>query len=136
MEEISVEEYLANTEKQTDITEEQEVDQFCALLTIFRIQEEYDEGEIRDADEFLANPSDEPELFEEYTKLRELLSVKIQKADKTISLSEIKEIAIYLFEHGKNNELSTQSIELPTESVVMSVENVGEVEKKRDRCRT
>nr|CBA74545.1 hypothetical protein ARN_23620 [Arsenophonus nasoniae] len=37
LEEISVEEYLANTEKQTDITEEQEIDQFCALLAIFGV---------------------------------------------------------------------------------------------------
>ncbi|WGM03557.1 hypothetical protein [Arsenophonus nasoniae] len=96
LEEISVEEYLANTEKQTDITEEQEIDQFCALLTIFGIQEEYDEGEIRDADELLANPAEEPELFEQYTHLRELLSVKIQEADKIISLNEVKEIAINL----------------------------------------
>ncbi|MGY5878586.1 hypothetical protein LB099_06425, partial [Wolbachia endosymbiont of Nasonia oneida] len=85
LEEISVEEYLANTEKQTDITEEQEIDQFCALLTIFGIQEEYDEGEMRDADDLLANPSEEPELFEQYTHLRELLSVKIQEVGKTIS---------------------------------------------------
>ncbi|WP_063657778.1 hypothetical protein [Candidatus Arsenophonus triatominarum] len=122
MEEISVEEYLANTEKQTDIIEKQGIDQFCALLTIFGVQEEYDEGEIRDAEDLLANPSEEPEIFEQYTNLRELLSVKIQEADKTISLSEIKEIAIHLFECGKNNELSTKS-------VVMSVENVGEAEK-------
>ncbi|WP_180558384.1 PD-(D/E)XK nuclease-like domain-containing protein [Arsenophonus endosymbiont of Apis mellifera] len=129
LEEITVEEYVANTEKQTDITEEQEIDQFCALLTIFGIQEEYDEGEIRDADELLANPAEEPEIFEQYTNLRELLSVKIQEAGKAISLSEIKEIAIHLFECGKDNQLLTQSTELSTESVVMSVENVGAVEK-------
>jgi hypothetical protein len=129
LEEISVEEYLANTEKQTDITEEQEIDQFCALLTIFGVQEEYDEGEIRDADELLANPSEEPALFEQYANLRELLSVKIQEADKTIALSKIKKIAVHLFECGKDNQLFTQSTELSTESVVMSVEKVGEVEK-------
>ncbi|HGJ5865997.1 PD-(D/E)XK nuclease-like domain-containing protein [Arsenophonus nasoniae] len=129
LEEISVEEYLANTEKQTDITEEQEIDQFCALLTIFGIQEEYDEGEMRDADDLLANPSEEPELFEQYTHLRELLSVKIQEVGKTISLSEIKKIAINLFECGKDNQLLTQSTELSTESVVIPVEKVGEVEK-------
>ncbi|MFS1538348.1 MAG: hypothetical protein ACL7BU_06220 [Candidatus Phlomobacter fragariae] len=64
LEEISAQEYIANKEKQTDITEEQEIDLFCSLLTIFGIQEEYDDGEIRDADELLANPADEPELFE------------------------------------------------------------------------
>lgn len=111
------------------MTEKQEIDQFCALLTIFGVQEEYDEGEMRDADELLANPADEPELFEQYTELRDKLTSKIAASDKNISLSEIKEIAIHLFECGKNNELLTQSTELSTDSVVMSVENVGEVEK-------
>ncbi|WGM03909.1 PD-(D/E)XK nuclease-like domain-containing protein [Arsenophonus nasoniae] len=129
LEEISVEEYLANTEKQTDITEEQEIDQFCALLTIFGIQEEYDEGEMRDADDLLANPSEEPELFEQYTHLRELLSVKIQEADKIISLNEVKEIAINLVDGVQKERLFTQSTELSTESVIIPVENVGEVEK-------
>ncbi|WP_063657578.1 hypothetical protein [Candidatus Arsenophonus triatominarum] len=122
LEEISVEECIANTEKQTDITEEQEIDQFCALLTIFGVQEEYDEGEIRDAIELLVNPADEPELFDKYTELRQSVSSKIEKADKTISVNEIKEIAVHLFDCGKNNELSPKS-------VVISVENVGEVEK-------
>ncbi|WP_290605596.1 hypothetical protein [Arsenophonus sp. ENCA] len=129
LEEISVEEYLANTEKQTDITKEQEIDQFCALLTIFGIQEEYDEGEIRDADDLLANPEDEPELFEQYTELRDKVTSKISASDKAISIGEIKEIAIHLFECGKDNQLLTQSTELSTESVVIPVENVGEVEK-------
>lgn len=129
LEEVTAEEYLGNTEKQTDITEEQEIDQFCALLTIFGVQEEYDEGEIRDADDLLANPAEEPELFEQYTQLRKSLAVKTQEADKTISLSEIKAIAFHLFDCGKDNELSTQSTELSTESVVIPVENVGEVEK-------
>lgn len=97
LEEISVDEYLANTEKQTDITEEQEIDQFCALLTIFGIQEEYDEGEIRDADELLANPSEEPELFEEYTELRDEVTSKIAVSNKAISIGEIKEIVINIF---------------------------------------
>ncbi|MFS1564281.1 MAG: hypothetical protein ACL7AX_12880 [Candidatus Arsenophonus phytopathogenicus] len=128
LEEITVEEYLANTEKQTGITEEQEIDQFCALLTIFGIQEEYDEGEIRDADELLANPAEEPELFEQYTKLRELLSVKMQEAGKIISLSEIKEIASNFFDCWKNNELLTQSTELSTKPVVIPVEKVEKSE--------
>lgn len=129
LEEISAEEYLANTEKQTDITEEQEMDQFCALLTIFGIQEEYDEGEIRDADELLANPAEELELFEQYTQLRDAVTSKIAASDKAISIGEIKEIAINIFECGTQKELSTQSTELSTESVVIPVENVGEGEK-------
>ncbi|WP_063653737.1 hypothetical protein [Candidatus Arsenophonus triatominarum] len=90
LEEISIEEYLANTE-------EQEIDQFCALLTIFGVQEEYDEGEIRDADDLLIYPSDEPELFEKYTEFRDKVTSKIATSDKAISLNEIKEIAINLF---------------------------------------
>ncbi|HGJ5874868.1 MAG TPA: PD-(D/E)XK nuclease-like domain-containing protein [Arsenophonus apicola] len=129
LEEISVEEYLAHTEKQTDITEEHEIDQFCALLTIFGIQEEYDEGEIRDADELLANPAEEPEVFEQYTQLRDEVTSKIAASDKAISISEIKEIAINIFEYGTQKELLTQLTELSTESVIIPVENVGEVEK-------
>lgn len=129
LEEISIDEYLANTEKQTDITEEREIDLFCALLTIFGVQEEYDKGEIRDADELLANPADEPEIFEQYTKLREQLSMKISEVDKTISLDEIKTIAINLVECEQNVELLTQSTELSTEPVVISVENWVEVKK-------
>ncbi|WP_334472587.1 hypothetical protein [Arsenophonus sp. PmNCSU2021_1] len=129
LEEISVDEYLAHTEKQTDITEEQEIDQFCALLTIFGVQEEYDEGEIRDADDLLANPSEEPEIFEKYTELRDAVTSKIEETYKTISLSEIKGIAIQIFDCGKDNQLLTQSTELSTESVVIPVENVREVEK-------
>ncbi|MFS1538045.1 MAG: PD-(D/E)XK nuclease-like domain-containing protein [Candidatus Phlomobacter fragariae] len=122
LEEISAQEYIANTDKQTDLTEEQEIDQFCALLTIFGVQEEYDEGEIRDADELLAKPADEPELFEKYAELREWVSLQMREADKAISLNEIKKMAITFFECGQEDQLSTQLTDLSTEAVVMSVE--------------
>ncbi|MFS1564345.1 MAG: hypothetical protein ACL7AX_13235 [Candidatus Arsenophonus phytopathogenicus] len=67
------------------------------MLTIFGIQEEYDEGEIRDADELLAIPAEEPELFEQYTELRELLSVKMQEVGKNIYLREIKKYILIFF---------------------------------------
>ncbi|HGJ5872198.1 MAG TPA: hypothetical protein ACHBY4_00005, partial [Arsenophonus apicola] len=63
--ENSADEYLATTVKQTDITEAQEIDPFCALPPISGIQEEHADGEMRDAEDLLANPAEQPEIYEQ-----------------------------------------------------------------------
>ncbi|MFS1538349.1 MAG: hypothetical protein ACL7BU_06225 [Candidatus Phlomobacter fragariae] len=64
-------------------------------------------------------------FLKKYAELREWVSLQMREANKAISLNEIKEIVITLFEGGQEERLLTQSTELSTEHVVIPVENPG-----------
>ncbi|WP_440867892.1 hypothetical protein [Symbiopectobacterium purcellii] len=97
LDEISEEEYLRNTEHQIDIEDVQAIDLYCALLAIFGEQDEYDDAERRDADDLLACPDDEPEVYSEYLSLRRLVAETLDDMPVNLSLPDIQALAVQLY---------------------------------------
>lgn len=100
LDEISEEEYLRNTASPVEVVDEPDTlatDQYCALLAIFGEQDEYDDDERRDADDLLACPDDEPDVYAEYLSLRRLVAETLDGTPVSLSLSEIQALAVQLY---------------------------------------
>jgi len=100
LDEISEEEYLRNTAAPVEVVDELDTlatDQYCALLAIFGEQDEYDDAERRDADDLLACPDDEPEVYAEYLSLRLLVAETLDSMPVRLTQSEIQAMAIQLY---------------------------------------
>jgi len=100
LDEISEEEYLRNTASPAEAADGSDslaTDQYCALLAIFGEQDEYDDDERRDADDLLACPDDEPDVYAEYLSLRRLVAETLDGTPVSLSLSEIQALAVQLY---------------------------------------
>lgn len=100
LDEISEEEYLRNTASPVEVVDEPDTlatDQYCALLAIFGEQDEYDDDERRDADDLLACPDDEPEVYAEYLSLRRLVAETLDGMPVSLCQSEIQALAVQLY---------------------------------------
>lgn len=100
LDEISEEEYLCNTASLVEVVDEPDMlatDQYCALLAIFGEQDEYDDAERRDADDLLACPDDEPEVYAEYLSLRRRVAETLDSMPVRLSQSDIQAMAIQLY---------------------------------------
>ncbi|MEY0399644.1 exodeoxyribonuclease VIII, partial [Providencia rettgeri] len=61
LEDSDEQKYLASLKAVDEVIKKaSEIDIYCALLVIFGIQDEFDEGEINDATDLLNTPDDEP----------------------------------------------------------------------------
>ncbi len=131
--EISEEVYLSKTEQQLDIVDDMAVQRYCALLALFGEQECYDEDEVRDADDFLACPDDEPEIYARYSALQQKVSEYRAVMPKDAHLDDIRAVALRVYRAGdvvhKSASISliaNNNNELPPEVVENSVEREGE----------
>lgn len=100
LEEIFEEEYLRNTSAPVEVVDESDTlatDQYCALLAIFGEQDEYDDAERCDADDLLACPDNEPDLYAKYLSLRQQVSEALNTMPFRLIQSEIQAIAIQLY---------------------------------------
>jgi exodeoxyribonuclease VIII len=124
LDEISEDEYYQKTKVQLNV---QAIDQYCALLAIFGEQDEYDSEERRDADDLLACPEDEPEVYAEYLPLRRQVTEAMAGMPKAICLAEVQTLALHLY----RGDLSTETVGKYVNSVVGENSSVANKQNKQ-----
>lgn len=95
------------------IEKKPDIEVYCALLSIFGVQDEYDEDETCDALDLLNNPDDEPEIFAQYRELLHDLNAVLAVNEPELSAEATQKLAVEIFELGKSS----------TEPVNILVEN-------------
>jgi exodeoxyribonuclease VIII len=110
LDEISEDEYWQKTNGPLNV---QTIDQYCALLVIFGEQDEYDFEERRDADDLLACPENEPEVYAKYLPLRHQVAEAMVGMPKSIFLAEVQALAVRLY----RGDLSTETMDNYVDSV-------------------
>lgn len=120
LDEVSEETYLEKTMGPVEFPYHAEIDLYLACLVLFGEQGVYDDGELQDAGEFLANPDDEPEKFSEFNVLCERLAdVKLERG---ATLEEVKLTALALY-NGQWPSTEIAAGALPPTAVDNSVHN-------------
>ncbi|MEX9875770.1 PD-(D/E)XK nuclease-like domain-containing protein [Providencia rettgeri] len=114
LEDSDEQKYLASLKPVDEVIKKaSEIDIYCALLVIFGIQDEFDEGEINDATDLLNTPDDEPEIYEKYLELRHDLDDVLAVNQPNLSMEAIKKLAVETFELGKP---STEPVNIPVKN--------------------
>lgn len=95
--EIAEETYIAKTEKQENLFDSSGLDQYLACLVIFGEQEGYDEAELSDADDLLANPADDEDSYAAFEQLRREVHDNLPMLDMDATLEKRKALALSLY---------------------------------------
>lgn len=125
--EIAEETYIAKTEKQENVFDSSELDQYLACLVIFGEQEGYDEAELSDADDLLANPADDEDSYAAFEQLRREVHDNLPMLDMDATLEKRKALALSLFNLEKPSGAvvdSASDANLSTKTVYNSVDTV------------
>jgi hypothetical protein len=143
LDEISEEIYLSKTEQQLDIVDDMATQRYCALLALFGEQERYDEDEVLDADDLLACPDDEPDIYARYSGLLQKVSEYRAVMPKDASLDDIRQMALRAYQGedvnksepvslitGGNTELPPEAVEKSEENALESAETVAVTERE------